>query len=330
MLSSRLLRPPARQLLARNAPSHALLPRRRAFHATPPRDDAVLDAFLSLPHEMMTQIHTHLPWYATIPLTAFLIRGLLVTTAGSWARSLTARYIGMQSLRQAMAHHKRRELTKKGGYSNPIEAKRAIALAIRQETSALDRRWRCTLRGQMSWTLAQIPIFFTMAEVIRQMCATRDGLLATTLSGVGLRTGSSTIHGVTIEPENPWFEPTLANEGMLWFPDLLVPDPTGALPFVVSALMFTNVFFTKNGPADPNNMPRFSRNLRRVLLGVSLLVGPMCQGLPSALMLYWAGSTSSVIVWNWWLDWRYPAPKDGLKCKRPLQIIPPLRTRRMQ
>jgi inner membrane protein COX18 len=326
MLSSRLLRPPARQLLSRNAPPPAL-PNRRAFHATRRRNDA-LDTVLYLPHEMLSQMHAYLPWYAAIPLTAFLVRGVLVTTAGSWSRSLTARYIGLQPLRQALAYQTRHALLSKGGYSNPREAQQLIAVAIRKETRALDERWKCTLRGQISWTLLQIPIFLSMAEVVRKMCGTRDGLLSMGASAIGWRTEDYSIHGVSFALENPWFQPSLANEGMLWFPDLLVPDPTGALPFVVSTLMFSNVFLAKNGHVDPSNAPGFSRRLRRVLLGVSLLIGPLCQGVPAALMLYWAGSTSSVIVWNWWLDWRYPSPKDALACRRPLAIIPAPKTRR--
>jgi inner membrane protein COX18 len=329
MLCARLLRPPARQLLSKNAALHTIVPIRRAFHATRSRNDAVLDAVLYLPHETMSQIHAYLPWYATIPLTAFLVRGMLVTTVGSWARSLTARYIGLQPLRQAMAFQKRHELMQKGGYSNPKQAKKMIAAAIKQETQALDKRWNCTLWGQVNWTLVQLPVFLAMAEVVRKMCGTRDGLFAMGLNAVGLRTEATSTHGVYLAPENPWFQPTLANEGMLWFPDLLVPDPTGTLPFVVSALMFTNVYFSKNGTADPENMTRFSRNIRRLLLGVSLLIGPLCQNLPAALLLYWAGSTSSVIVWNWWLDWRFPASTGALACKRPLQIIPTSRRERM-
>jgi inner membrane protein COX18 len=278
----------------------------------------------------MSQIHTTLPWYATIPVSAFIIRGFLVTTAGSWARALTARYVGLHPLRQAIAHQKRHELMKKGGYNTPQEAKKSISQAIRQETSALDKRWNCTLKGQMSWTLAQVPIFFAMAEIIRQMCGTRDGLLGIMFSKVGLKTEAGSLHGVSLAPENPWFEPTLANEGMLWFTDLLVPDPTGALPFVVSALMFTNVYITKNGPTDPDNkLPTTSGVIRTILLGVSLMVGPLCQDMPAALMLYWTGSTSSVILWNRWLDWKYPAPKEGLACKRPLRIIPAPKARRV-
>ncbi|KAF1976083.1 hypothetical protein BU23DRAFT_552086 [Bimuria novae-zelandiae CBS 107.79] len=323
MLSTRLLRPPGRQLLSRSPiipPPSLIRAHTRAFHATAPRKHGILEAILYLPHEMICMIHTQVPWHATIPISAFIIRGLLVTTAGSHVRALTARYIGTHPVRQALAHQKRNQLMLQGGYSNPKQAVRAISQAVKEETSALDKRWKCTVWGQVNWTLAQIPIFFTMAEVIRQMCGTRDGLLSMALHSLGLKSAAPTVHGVTMGDPNPWFQPTLANEGMLWFPDLLSPDPF--LPYVVSALMFTNVWLSKNGvSADPTKMTTVSKTIRRSLMAVSLMIGPLCQDLPAALMLYWASSTASVMLWNFWLDWRYPAPRDFVACKRPLWML---------
>lgn len=323
MLSARLMRPPGRQSLSRTLAASSCTPilsRTRAFHASAPRKDVFLDALLYLPHEMMNLIHTQLPWYATIPLAAFLIRGALVTTAGSYARSLTARYIGTHPVRQALAYQKRNQLMLQGGFSNPQQAKAAVANAIKKETGELDKRWKCTIWGQASWSLAQIPIFFTMAELIRQMSGSRDGLLAMGLNSLGLKSKAETIHGVTISDPSPWFQPSLANEGMLWFPDLLLPD--SFLPYVVSGLMFTNLWLSRNTlQSDPSKAPKLTRMIRGTLMGVSLLIGPLCQGLPSALMLYWGSSTTSVMIWNWWLDRKHPAPKNFTACKRPLQVL---------
>lgn len=331
MLSSRLLRQPTRRLLAApclRPPPLPALSHGRAFHATAPRGSAVLDAFLTLPHEMLSLLHTQMPWYAAIPASAFVVRALLVTLLGSRSRAITARYIGTQPLRDAMTRQIRDSLMKEGGFSSPKQAKSVIAAAVKKETEALDRRWNCSLWTQVNWTVAQIPIFFTMAEVVRQMCSTQDGLLSLSLRGLGLKdTPAAPVHGISMD-YNPWYEPTLASEGMLWFPDLLAPDPTGVLPFVVSGLMFSNIYFSKNSSGDPNDLPRFSRNVRRMLLGVSLLIGPLCQHLPAALMLYWAGSTSSVIVWNWWLDWRHPTPNGFNACRRPLHLLPASKPRR--
>lgn len=318
---------------------------------------------LYLPHEMMALIHTQVPWYAAIPASAFLLRAALVTSFGTWARSLMARYIGLQPLRQALARQKRdqvlKQMHKEGGARSPKEAKQRTMGEVKRVVTELDNRWKVTLRGQISWTLIQIPVFFTMAEVIRKMCGARDGLLALTASSLkgvkewfGARAPdsasadvasdavatsdalsapdavsiASALHDTTVPMHadglaamstSPFFEPSLATEGMLWFPNLILPDPF--LPFIVSGLMFSNIYFTKNAPTSEKNWPNA---IRRVLLGVSLLIGPLCQNLPAGLMLYWAGSTTSVMFWNKWLDWKYPAPSDSTACKRPLQMPP--------
>lgn len=325
MLSPRLLRPPACQLLPRSArPSRApaCRPTARAFHASAPRQDPLIDTLLYLPHEMISLIHGAAPWYAAIPLSAFVARGLLVTVAGTRARALMARYIGLHPLRQALAFQKRDDILKRGGFRTPQQATLAVKKEVKDMTSALDKRWNVTLSGQLSWTLGQIPIFFAMAETIRQKCGAQDGLLGMAMSVLrGERTTMTTETGQVVARVTPseWFEPSLATEGMLWFPDLLLPDPTGVLPFIASGIMFANIYTSKNTVENGANWPNL---LRRTLLCVSLLIGPLCQNLPAALMLYWSSSTASVMLWNVWLDKRYPAPRGFNACKRPL-LMPP-------
>ncbi|RMZ69439.1 COX18 required for activity of mitochondrial cytochrome oxidase [Pyrenophora seminiperda CCB06] len=325
MLATRLPRHKACQLLARTS----VLPRpstwrpfTRAFHASAPRKDLLADAILYLPHEMISLIHTTVPWYAAIPLSAFVVRGLLVTTAGAYARSLLARYIGLQPLRQALASQKKDETMRRGNFRTPKEAILTVNKEIRALTSALDKRWNTTLAGQISWTIAQIPIFLVMAETVRQKCGAHDGLLgmaSSTIEGQSMKMENESGELVARVTPSAWFDPSLATEGMLWFPDLLIPDPTGVLPFIASALMFSNIYRTKNVPPSDSKWPNL---VRRTLLLVALSVGPCCQHVPAALMLYWCSSTTSVILWNVWLDWAYPAPRGYTACKRPL-VMPP-------
>ena len=125
---------------------------------------------------------------------------------------------------------------------------------------------------------------------------------------------------------NPWIELSLANAGMPWFPDLLVTDPYHALSYMVSALMFTNIYISKNGSIGTPN--RLQRSVRRSMLLVALAIGPLLQDLPAGLLLYWVSSTSSVIVWNLWLDHKYPGAKGFEPCKRKLLLPPPKPVRR--
>lgn len=327
MLSSRLLRQPACQLLSRisitSRPS-ICRPSTRAFHASTPRQDPLVDAILYLPHELMSLVHTALPWYAAIPITAFITRGLLVTTFGTRSRALMARYIGLQPLREALAYKKRDEVLKRGGFRTVKQGILAVSKEIKEVTSAIDKRWNVSLSGQIMWTFGQLPIFVAMAEVIRQKCGAHDGLVGMAIAAVrGEGTTMTNEIGETVARVTPsaYFEPSLATEGMLWFPDLLVPDPTGTLPFIASAIMFANIYTSKNSVESSRNRS-WPGILRRTLLWVALLIGPMCQHLPAALMLYWSSSTASVMLWNLWLDRRYPAPRGFTACKRPL-IMPP-------
>lgn len=367
----------AAQWVTRNAvlsQKTATLPINRAFHASAARQGPLLDAFLYVPHEMMSLLHASVPWYAAIPLTAFITRGLLVTTAGVYARALIARYVGLHPLRQALGFQKRHEILTRGNFRTPKEAVVRVQQEVKQITKELDKRWKVSMKGQISWTLLQFPVFLGMAEAIRQKCGARDGLLGLGSSiydraisffrhedAVGETDVdfTSDVNGLVVDsvPDlsdvaaippssgadelaasivsnaseqvvtlSRWFEPSLANEGFLWFQDLLLPDPTGALPFIVSGLMFCNIYFSNStGRASAN----WSTTIRRSLLVVTLFVGPLCQDLPAALLLYWASSTSSVIVWNWWLDWRYPVPSGHTACKRPL-LMPPTPTTKIR
>ncbi|KAF2736378.1 hypothetical protein EJ04DRAFT_575505 [Polyplosphaeria fusca] len=332
MSASRLLRPQPRQLHLHHGFSPFTprpLPRNRLFHASAPRS-SVYDTFLMLPHELLHTLHTYMPWYAAIPVSAFIVRGLLVTTIGSHSKALIARYMALQPLRQAMALQKRDDIMKKGDFKHPKAAVAAVTMAVKTESKALDRRWNCTLRGQVGWTLLQLPLFVVMAEVIRRVSDIHSGLLGLGMEAIGLTTrpnpdGLITEDNVDLAARmaaNPWFEPSLATEGLAWFPNLLVPDPTGALPFVVSAVMFANIFLSTNNPTKRGKASPTNKGIRRGMMLLALLIGPMGQHVPAALMYYWVSSTTSVMVWNVWLDKRYPVPEGFGQCSRPLLNMP--------
>jgi inner membrane protein COX18 len=207
------------------------------------------------------------------------------------------------------------------------EGIRAISKAVGKETKALNERWACSIRGQIGWTFAQLPIFLVMAEVIRRLCGTKDGLLRMAMNAFGISQPTNPEASVlsnayaTDVATNPWFDPSLTTEGMLWFQDLTAADPMGMLSYIASGLMFINVYGTQNGVTN-SETTKGSKRLRRVLLLVSLLIGPMCAQLPAGLLLYWTGSTTSAIVWNQWLDRKYPVITGIQPCKRPLFVIP--------
>ncbi|KAF2272721.1 uncharacterized protein EI97DRAFT_198938 [Westerdykella ornata] len=334
MLCSRILRQSGRQLHRKNGltcPSASLSPRTRAFHATTPRNNIIFDTALYLPHELLQFLHGYVPWYAAIPMSAFIMRGVLVTTLGSRVRSNVSRYMMLNPLRTAISLSVTERMANSGelGDLKSPQARNALVRARRKEVNALNERWKCTMRGQIGWTFAQLPIFLAFAETLRRMSGYGRGLLRIATDACGITTpleagkqGIGVAYGTDIAA-NPWFDGSLATEGALWFPDLLIPDPTGALPFIVSGLMFTNVYTSTLDQELDAQRSRFSKVLRTTALGLSASLCVLLQYVPASMVLYWASSSASALVWNCWLSWRYPIARGFQPCKRPLLKIPP-------
>ncbi|PVI07763.1 hypothetical protein DM02DRAFT_608374 [Periconia macrospinosa] len=320
----RSLRQPTYFHLSRNTirlPPSQITLRSRAFHATARRED-VTAVFLSLPHSLLTALHEVMPWYAAIPASAVVMRGLLLWGLGLRSREVTVRFIGTEPLRNALRHQKIYEMRNEPVAEDTSKDMKNIQAALKKEVRQLDRRWDCSLRKQLVWGISSLPVYLVMSEVIRRMGDMKNGILGMMWIGMGLKDPDTSLHGVSLGT-NEWYEPTFATEGMLWFPNLLEPDPNGYLPFIVSALMLFNVL-TKGGKvqfrADPGPI---QRAVRGVLIVVSLSVGVVCQEVPAGLMLYWATSTSTVILSNWFMDIKYPVPKGLNRCKRRLDILKP-------
>ncbi|KAF2002653.1 hypothetical protein P154DRAFT_430562 [Amniculicola lignicola CBS 123094] len=288
---------------------------------------------------MFEVLHMAMPWYAAIPTGAFLLRAFLVSTMGSWSRQSATRYIALTPLRSAMSVQIQAEIVSRRNYKSLKEVDKAVRTMTKQRSKELHQRWSCSLTRQIGWSIAQLPIFLSMAEVLRRMCGTQTGLLGMVMEAAGFEKYVSRQEQALLDDQNTiapdatnplihenniFFDPTLAQEGMFWFPDLMVPDPSGALPFVVSALMVTNVFHsTSRRSTGANALPKSTKLTRNIMLFVALLIGPLTQHMPAAVLLYWASSTSSVLVWNTWLDRRYPVPIGQGKCKRPLAAETP-------
>ena len=94
MLSLRPLRQPAYLCLSRSTirlPPSRITLRSRAFHATARRED-VSALLLTLPHSLLTTLHEVMPWYAAIPASAFVFRGILLWAIGIRSREMTVRF----------------------------------------------------------------------------------------------------------------------------------------------------------------------------------------------------------------------------------------------
>ncbi|KAH8678351.1 hypothetical protein BX600DRAFT_148849 [Xylariales sp. PMI_506] len=122
---------------------------------------------------------------------------------------------------------------------------------------------------------------------------------------------------------------TLATEGMLWFPDLTAADPYCVLPFAVSAMMLVNLvpaeasqrrrfFGLRHAREDGTLVPeqeekeaivssgKWRGRLGRLMVCLSLAIGPLTMQFPAALHLYWLTSSAVNYVLHRIVRWSMP------------------------
>ena len=75
---------------------------------------------------------------------------------------------------------------------------------------------------------------------------------------------------------------SLASGGVLWFPDLLIPDPFFILPLSTSITMFISMQVSEMRNAMATNAL-----MKYGIVGISLLIFPITMKFPAALTLYW-------------------------------------------
>ncbi|KAI9880993.1 MAG: hypothetical protein M1830_009487 [Pleopsidium flavum] len=172
------------------------------------------------------------------------------------------------------------------GSLGPDECDRVVKRALRVKRKEMYKRWGCG-RWRNFAPIAQFPIWLSVIEAIRKMCGTHEGLL-------GLVTrqfrGTSDERDQEVTPEavsgtSMSVEESFADEGALWFQNLLAPDPLLVLPFVLSGVLFTNISLSSQGidrrGREPSTFQRRTTNALKIL---ALAIGPMTLQVPSAML----------------------------------------------
>jgi inner membrane protein COX18 len=160
-------------------------------------------------------------------------------------------------------------------------------------------------------------------EVIRKMCGKEAGLLgmmfgyskegeakkSETFTGTGLEGEGIDISEAFIET-GLTTEPSLATEGALWFPDLMVSDPMIMLPFMLSGVMLLNLFHGAVGKPT-KGQKRLSNGLKIVALAIV----PLTLHLPSAMLVYWISSSTFALGQAMMLERLMPVKPPVVPCR---------------
>jgi len=286
-----------------------------------------LEAAIEGTQNLIVQLHTatHLPWFLSIPLTAFSVGVIFRLPIKIYTQRILQRRAEFDPLLQAWNARIQQDIyqEQKGKVIALLASKKLSEVKKRQD-KVLKRIYRKL--GLQTWKLysgiLSFPLWLLAIDGVRRLCGGPRGLLGFLITGASSDTESGAAAATTTV-----VDPSLMVEGCLWFPDLTASDPYHILPFALSATLLWNIlpstreqlidrFRTATGRpplraaaqgqaqalASLNDAKvawsqRMTSTLHLSLIGIAALVGPVTMDLPAALHLYWiASSTTNAFV----------------------------------
>jgi inner membrane protein COX18 len=212
-------------------------------------------------------------------------------------------------LKQAWATWALSQKKQLGGGPRSVGPNKEIDREYREKIKLLHQRWNISAISRYAPVL-QLPVWILLMESIRGMSGNKNGLVPWLLS---LIEGNQEATDAAVNSLHLTVEPTFANEGALWFPDLLAGDSTGILPALLTASILLNVQmgWKRTPRADLADMPRMEmyravnfNGLRVFIQILALNVGlsGWFYEMPAALMIYWISSSNIATLHTYILD----------------------------
>lgn len=301
---------PRAPIWARQRPVHSALQTvaRRQFHAT--RPSPFVSEVIAVSTSLLHGVHSlsGLPWVASIPLTAVIVRMVVAFPLQIYSKIHGRRQQDIAPLVLSWSKHLQQMTMARGRESPegllPTQAQASYTREIRKRTRLLYRRWRINPYWRFVPFL-QLPVWLSLMEGVRAMCGNEYGLLRQLFLR---KSGESAAGADAIVAE-----PSFATEGALWFPNLLDGDPTGALPAIVSASLLVNILYGWKTPSllQIAELPGaemakslMSLMLKGAFMSLSVYAGyaAYMANMPAGLMIYWIASTNTATFQSWFLD----------------------------
>ncbi|KAF1820361.1 uncharacterized protein K489DRAFT_54485 [Dissoconium aciculare CBS 342.82] len=241
-------------------------PTRRAFSATASRKSELYNAVVSVPATLLDVIHsTGLPWFATIPTAAILVRGVLIYYAFTKPHRIgDVKMSHLAPLYSARRASKMRLL----GRPPRVTTFNNISGKLQHWYKANKMSWAIRnqiqkafgISGSLRSGIVTNLSLVVMSEAIRLRCGSSQGLVSILLypfarvwTGIkrtflDIKDQLSPISPDAPTPlveqmeslsivQSPFVDPSLMVEGLRWCPDLSVPDPYQLLPFFLTTIM---------------------------------------------------------------------------------------------
>lgn len=303
---------------------------RRAFSIAP----AVTTA-INTTQDLILALHTLTGvWFVTIPLVALSINLVARLPLAIYTRRILQRRVSLTPLTYAWYHRHARDVQADPQFAGVSTQKRTGEIQRRYVRSMWDMNSRFGVQRWKDYCgFAVFPVWLVGIESIRRLCGGPRGLMGQLVAGE--EKGRGELGEAVTAVITTGADQSLATGGCLWFPDLLVPDPTHILPFALSAVMVANILPRTReglrmvlGMESPGNVQKGSPRLTRVLLVMAVAVGPITIDLPAALHLYWLSTSTIAFIQNELINRYMLLPKQQKICR--VQEYPYPRPRRQQ
>ena len=274
----------------------------RYFHQTKPTQ-SVIETVLSGSTAVIQGIHTAscLPWVASIPLTALIVRSFIGFPLQFYSRLRAQEEKRLQPILSSWASVLMEQSRLKT--RNKLDMQKMVAQGLQEQRKRVHKTWGVST-AYRPLMFMQIPVFITVMESLRGMSGNNQGIFSWLMTmGESENAGTLTSR----------LEPSFATEGALWFPDLLAGDQTGILPALLTVSILGNVMagWKAKSFKELSDLPKLQmykevsfRGLRAFIQVLACQVGLMsfANQLPTALLIYWITSTNIATLQTWILE----------------------------
>ncbi|EGW31088.1 uncharacterized protein SPAPADRAFT_63014 [Spathaspora passalidarum NRRL Y-27907] len=259
----------------------------------------------------LAHTYTGIPWWALIPLTTFTLRSVWTMPLAVLQRrriqkqselkpivSATTPVVKMSLAKKAQTA--KREADKDTSIISPIQSPLAsmtyeqILILSSKETrkrqKALFKKHNVEMWKNFILPAFQIPLWIAMSLTMRDL------------------SGWTTWDNV----KNKALDPTLYEEGLLWFQDLSVADPMHAFPLLLGVITLCNVEWTfktlELSRLTPRNKlrPTLTSSISNVARMSVVFMMAISLHAPVALTLYWVSSQVYSLIQNIIMDLTMP------------------------
>ncbi|KAK4189930.1 hypothetical protein QBC35DRAFT_491509 [Podospora australis] len=339
-LSSSLPRPGTSSLLKNH--HHA---QKRPFSAF-----TLLDTALTTSQDLLVSLHhlTGTPWYLTIPLFALGFNLLFRVPSKVYTRHLAQQRLKLQPVVTAAKTLTARTL------GMPPRDKKTLKKHLWLVERDIYKRWKVQVWRVWTANLLPFPIWLFGIEAVRRQSGGPSGILGGIMGWLeGDEVAKPVLEGVEQQVQETLASAadlSMSSGGCLWFTDLTVADPSGALPVALSAVLLVGLIprstrrlryllgiDSKDDPTRGHgdtvavasaSKPDYGRAFWRAGVIFCAAVGPLTMNFPAAIHVFWITTSLLGTVDAWIIAWLMPMPPTvppPQKSGRELPFILPSR-----